>query len=230
MKLISLQKYYAIEKWLGIRFKKRRYLEIALTHASRSRCTKNYLQKNNELLEFLGDAVLELLTRVHLLKKYPNAHEGELSELKKLYTNTEALYKIGKALGLGRFLIMDKGEELIGGRDRPSNIAGGMEALIGALYLDRGLNYTQRFVNQKIFKGMKGKYKDHKSLLNRWAMKNRREISYRITKEEGPAHHKIFYIDLYVNGKKVSRGVGDSRKRAEQEAAKNFQQSLSADQ
>lgn len=220
---MQLLKFNNIEKKLGIKFKRRTLLELALTHSSYLQKTKNGLeQKSNETLEFLGDAVLELLTREYLFKKFPKAHEGDLSELKKIYTNTETLYKIGKTLGLGEFLIMDRGEELTGGRNRRSNIAGCLEAIIGALYLDHGLRYVRKFVGRTILTIKTETYEDYKSLLNLWVMQKRYKISYKIVEEKGPAHHKTFYIDLYLNKKKVSRGVGKSKKDAEQEAARNF--------
>lgn len=222
MKLTSLLSYKTIEKNLGIRFKRRRLLKLALTHSSFLQTQHKAGQRSNETLEFLGDAVLELITREYLLKKLPDADEGELSELKKMYTSTEALYKTGKNLGLGKFLLMDKGEELTGGRGRPSNIAGSMEAIIGALYLDRGLKYVEKFINRILLKKRKIKQKDYKSLLNRWIMQNRREIDYKVIKEEGPPHHKMFYVNLYINKKKVGQGSGKTKKKAEQEAARNF--------
>jgi ribonuclease-3 len=220
---MPLQKYSIVKKKLGIRFRNKKLLELALTHSSYLKAHQDGAIKNsNETLEFLGDAVLELLTREYLFKKFPKASEGKLSELKKMYTNTETLYKIGEELELGNFMIMDKGEELTGGRKRRSNIAGCLEAIIGALYLDRGLVYVRKFVLRIILKRKIDTYKDYKSLLNLWIMQKKHQISYRIAKEKGPAHHKTFYIDLYLDGKKVSRGKGSSKKKAEQEAAENF--------
>ena len=220
--------YKKIEKRLGIRFQRRTLLKLAFTHSSYVQNARGKLgQKSNETLEFLGDAVLELLTREFLFKKFPKAHEGDLSELKKMYTNTETLYKIGKDLELGKFLIMDKGEELTGGRDRQSNIAGCLEAIIGALYLDRGLRYVRKFVYQKIFTREIDRYEDYKSLLNLWAMRKRCKISYRIVKEHGPEHHKTFFVDLYVDNKKKGRGCANTKKKAEQEAARKFLKRIS---
>ncbi len=215
--------YSTVEKKLGIRCKKRKLLKLAFTHSSYLRKAEDRSPQNsNETLEFLGDAVLELVTREYLLKKFPQAREGELSELKKKYTSTEALYRIGKKIGLGKFLLMDKGEELTGGRDRPSNIAGCFEAIIGAVYLDRGLKYVKKFINNVLLKKRIVKLKDYKSLLNRWAMQNQFKINYKIVKEEGPQHHKMFYVNLYVNKKKVGHGSGKTKKKAEQAAARNF--------
>jgi ribonuclease-3 len=215
-------KYKAIEKKLGIRFKKRSLLKLALTHSSFLQTEHNRKLKSNETLEFLGDAVLELIVRGFLYEKFPNANEGRLSEAKKIYTNTEALYYVGKKLKLGKFLIVDKGEEFTGGRDRPSNIAGCLEAIIGALYIDRGLVYTRKFVNRVLLKKRLAKQIDYKSFLNQWVMRSRCKIYYKVIKEEGPPHHKTFCVNLYINRKRVSQGIGESKKKAEQEAAKNF--------
>jgi ribonuclease-3 len=115
---MPLLKFHNVEKKLGITFKRRELLRRALTHSSYvPREQGAPQQKSNEILEFLGDAVLELITREYLCKKFPNAHEGELSQFKKTYTSTDALYRIGRTLGLGKFLIMDKGEASTGGRD-----------------------------------------------------------------------------------------------------------------
>lgn len=214
--------YSAVEKKLGIRFKRRKLLKRAFTHSSYLQTQQKTDQKSNETLEFLGDAVLELVTREYLLAKFPEADEGELSELKKMYTSTEALYNTGKKLGLGQFLLMDKGEELTGGRNRSSSIADCVEAVIGALYLDRGLKYVEKFICRILFKKRIIKRKDHKSLLNQWAMQKQYEIYYKVCKEQGPPHRKIFYIHLYVNKKKAAQGSGETKKKAEQEAARNF--------
>jgi ribonuclease-3 len=217
--------YSAIEKKLGITFKRRALLKLALTHPSSLQTNKGASGlRSNQTLEFLGDAVLELLTREYLLKKFPKASEGELSELKKMYTSTEALYKVGKKLGLGTFLFMDRGEEVTGGRDRPSNIAGCLEAVFGALYFDRGLSYVRTFTNKILFTKRLVRHKDYKSLLNQWAMRHRSQPCYRVIKEEGPPHNKRFYVDLYLDRKKVGQGSGDTKKKAEQEAARVFLQ------
>jgi ribonuclease-3 len=218
-----LPNYKTIEKRLGIRFKKHSLLKQAFIHSSYlSIAKKKKKLQANETLEFLGDAVLELVTREYFFNKFPEAREGALSELKKIYTNTETLYKIGKRLGLGAFLIMDKGETLTGGRNRQSNIAGCLEAIIGALYLDRGLQYVKKFIHRMILSRRVSTYKDCKSVLNLWAMRHHHEMAYSIVKEVGPPHRKIFYVVLEVDGKKVSQGKGVSKKEAEQEAARIF--------
>ena len=200
-------------------------MKLAFTHSS---CVQHRRHgKSNETLEFLGDAVLELLVREHLFKKYPKLREGQLSELKKNYTSEDALYAIGKRLSIGNFLTMDKGEELTGGRIRKSNIAGCLEAIIGAIYLDQGITGAKRFVRNKILKRRVIPAKDCKSLLNSWAMRNKVKLTYKIIEEEGPPHCKVFHIALYVSKARKSEGVGPSKKKAEQEAACAFFETVS---
>ncbi len=219
MKLRQLQKFSEIEKNLGARFKNKNLLKKALTHSS---AVAEDRSKSNEILEFLGDAVLELIVREYLIKKFPKKSEGELNQIKKRFTQEQVLYKIGKNLHIGEFLLMDKGEELTGGRDRPSNISCGLEALIGAIYLDRGLDYTKRYVKRIILQKRPKIPRDYKSLLNEWAMKNKRVVEFRVIKEYGPPHQKQFLVGLYIDGNKLSEGLGFSKRQAEQDAAKNF--------
>lgn len=210
--------YKDIEQKLKIRFKRRTVLKTALTHSS----STPVHGASNEVLEFLGDAVLELVTREHLWNTYPNAQEGELSERKKDYTSTEALARAGKTLGIGRYVFMSKGERTSGGQTRRSIIANTMEALIGALYIDRGLPYTRRFIARVLLQKPYKKSKDYKSLLNHWAMKHRHGVTYRIARETGPPHERTFHVCLFIDEKKKTVGTGKSRKEAEQHAAEKF--------
>jgi ribonuclease-3 len=210
--------YKGIEKKLRIRFNHRRLLKTALTHSSFDLKSGTC----NEVLEFLGDAVLELVIREHLWKKSPGAREGTLSEQKKDYTSTAALFSTGKRLGIGRFIFMSKGERATGGQTRPSIIAGTLEALIGALYLDRGLPYTRRFITRILLQRKHIASKDHKSLLNQWAMKHHKHVMYRIAKETGPPHQRTFCVHLFIDDKKKTVGIGRSKKDAEQRAAEKY--------
>ena len=201
-----------------IRFRRISLLKRALTHSS-------YQIKNNadnEQLEFLGDAVLELIVREYLLKKNPDLREGELSELKKNYTSTTALALVGRQIKIGQYLIMDKGEAKTGGRNRKSNLANSVEALIGALYLDRGLIYTSKVVHRFIMNRKIRINKDYKSLLNQWVSSHHYGINYRTTRETGPRHRKRFYVALHVNNRLESRGNASTKKQAEQNAARVF--------
>ncbi len=214
--------YKKVERLLGIVFRRKRLVRQALTHSSFSRNSTVRTMRSNETIEFLGDAVLELIVREHLYRKFPALTEGELNEIKVKYTNTEMLHRIGSELRIGELLLMDRGEDLTGGRTRPSNIAGAFEALIGALYLDQGLEATRKFIRKHVLRKDVSGLRDHKSLLNRWAMKEQRAIGYRVARAYGPAHHRVFHVDLYVDRKKVSRGTGDSKKKAQQSAARRY--------
>lgn len=215
--------YKGIQKKLGARFRRRCLLKTALTHSS---WVPGKRRKCNETMEFLGDAVLELLAREHLYKKYPKLTEGEMSEMKKVYTNEDALFAVGKRLGVGRWLIMDKGEATTGGRCRRSNIAAAMEAIIGAVYLDRDLKYARRFLRRIILNRRPRIEKDYKSFLNNLAMRRQVQLNYKVLREEGPSHHKIFHMGLYVNGKLKARGRGPNKKKAEQDAARTYLKKL----
>ncbi len=219
LRLKQSQKFSEVEKKLGVRFKNKKVLRKALTHSSAAVEDRS---KSNEILEFLGDAVLELIVREYLIKKFPKKSEGELNELKKRFTQKEVLCKIGKGLGIGELLIMDKGEEVTGGRDRQSNVSCGLEALIGALYLDQGLDYTKRYIKKILLQKRFKISRDCKSLINDWAMKYKKELEYKMIEEFGPPHRKTFRVGLYVNGIKVSQGEGSSKKQAEQNAARKF--------
>lgn len=215
-------RYKEIEKRLGVAFRRKTLLRTALIHSSFSRNNAPRAPKNNETIEFLGDAVLELIVREHLYKRFPGSTEGELNEIKIRYINTDTLHRVGEALRLGELILMDRGEEITGGRARASNIAGALEAVIGAVYLDQGLKGARRFVKKHILAIDVSGLRDYKSLLNRWAMQQQRSISYRMARSHGPPHRKVFHIDLYVDGRKVSRGAGDSKKKAQQSAARQF--------
>ncbi len=201
-----------------IRFHRITLLKRALTHSSYQTPNK----ADNEQLEFLGDAVLELIVRDYLLKKLPHLSEGVLSELKKNYTSTDALARIGRQLKIGKYIIMDKGEAKTGGRNRKSNLANCVEALIGALYIDRGLTYTAKIVHRFIMTRRTRIIKDYKSILNQWATSRHYNIAYRITRETGPFHQKRFYVALHINNRLKSRGKGSTKKQAEQNAARCF--------
>lgn len=214
--------YKIIEKTLKVKFRKKSLLKIALTHSSFQGNSAKKPVKSNETLEFLGDAVLELIAREYLYKKFPDLSEGKLNEMKIKYINTDSLYRIGRELNIGEFLLMDKGEEFTGGRERPSNIAGAVESLIGAIYLDSGLTRARTFAQKHILRKDFSGLLDYKSMINRWAMKNQCRIGYRVAKSHGPPHLRVFHVDLYVDKKRISRGTGDSKKKAQQAAAKKF--------
>lgn len=225
MRSRRLRRSTDIERRLRIRFRHERLLKRSLTHPS---ATQNERHRSYETLEFLGDAVLELLIREHLCRLHPRSDEGVLSELKKAYACEAALFRLGQALQLGRYLILDKGEEMTGGRNRPSNIAACYEALVGALYLDQGLPAAKRFVRRTLLRRRVLVMPDHKSILNNLAMRQHHRLAYRVARASGPAHQKTFVVSLMIDGRFQCDGEGASKKQAEQEAARRYLAGLDA--
>ncbi len=202
-------------------------MHTALTHSSCSSDTKNKNVVSNERLEFLGDAFLEAIISEYLFNLQSSNGEGVLSKTRAAIVCEKSLSEIGKTLGIGQYIKMGRGEELTGGRNRDSIIADAVEAVIGAIYLDRGYIAAKEFVlsyfNKNINEAIKGKLnKDHKTILQeKLQMNGDIEIQYTLDKEEGPAHDKTFYIRLFVEGKEIGLGSGKNKKEAEQAAAKD---------
>lgn len=213
-----------LEKRIGFKFKDEKLLEMALTHSSYMSELSDEVQ-NNERLEFLGDAVLGMLTNEYLYKIYVTADEGMLSKRKAVLVSETILAKRANCLGLGSFLYMSKGEEQSGGRERPSLLADAFEAIIGAMYLDGGLRRTRTFVVRElseelllIEKGEEGK--DYKSILQEVLQaKIKTGPIYHVVEERGPDHDKVFVVEVQGGKKVLGRGVGKSKKEAEQAAA-----------
>lgn len=214
------------EKNLGYGFKKRSYLFRALTHKSYANERNMSPSENNERYEFLGDAVLELAISHILIDKFPDLPEGELSKIRAAVVNEVHLAEIARWIELGDYLNLGKGEEMTGGRDKPSLLSDAYEAVLGAIYLDRGFNKVKKLVNghfQSALKdvGKKGFYKDYKTRLQEIAQSKFRTIpKYKLTKESGPDHRKVFEINLYIADELCGVGKGHSKKLAEQDAAK----------
>lgn len=215
------------EKSLGYTFKKRAHLFIALTHKSYANERGLSPDQNNERYEFLGDAVLELSISNVLFSKYPEFPEGELSKIRAAVVNETQLAEIARALKLGDYLNLGKGEDMTGGRGKPSLLSDAYEAVLGAIYLDRGFPKAKKIIEkhfEKILKtaGKKGFYKDYKTRLQEISQAKFRTIpKYKLIKEIGPDHRKIFEINLYIANVLYGVGRGHSKKLAEQEAAKS---------
>ncbi len=209
------------QKNIGYSFKDIKLLELALTHSSYA--NENKLKSNNERLEFLGDSVLGFVTAEYLIKNY-NTHEGEMTRLRAAVVCEKSLYKFSKEIDLGKYILLGKGENNTGGRERPSVISDAFEAVIGAMYLDGGMDvvkpYIIRFIKDAIKKEIG--YKDNKSLLQEQIQKIKGNVlEYEEVGSEGPDHDKTFIFKVKLNGKDVGLGKGRSKKEAEQEAAKN---------
>lgn len=212
-------------------FKDESLLKIALTHSSYSNEAKNKL-KNNERLEFLGDSVISLIVSKHLFKTFPEEAEGELTKVRAFFVCDDSLAGFAEKIELGKYLKIGKGEEHAGGRSRPSILEDAFEALVGAIYLDGGFKAAKSFVLSFLPKTIDIKLidslNDYKTKLQEIIQKQKTplNVEYILAKESGPDHDKRFEINLKINKKIMGYGFGKSKKRAEQEAAKNALEAL----
>lgn len=206
-------------------FKNETLMNQALTHRSWVNEHKNARQ-SNERLEFLGDAILEYIVSKELFRLYPDQPEGYLTALRANIVNTESLAGISASLKLGEKLFLSKGEEEGGGRNNPSILADTFEAVIGALYIDGGLEKAEELIQTMLLKHIdkivSKPLKDPKSLLQELVQaEGCMAPKYEVVHEEGPDHDKIFTIDVLVDGKKAGTGTGKNKSEAAQNAAKN---------
>ena len=212
-----------LEKKSGYHFQNPHLLKQAMTHSSYANEHKAKGYHDNERLEFLGDAVREVVSSEFLFRHYPALPEGDLTKLRASIVCEPTLALCARELDLGDFLLLGKGEEHTGGRKRDSIVSDAMEALIGAIYLDGGFASAKEFVHRFIMTDIEHKklFYDSKTILQEQVQKNWHdgEISYVLTGEEGPDHDKTFLVDLYVAGEKKSSGKGRTKKAAEQDAA-----------
>lgn len=200
-------------------FKNKSLLELALTHSSYANESRVHIEYN-ERLEFLGDAVLQLVTSEKLYKENPNMPEGKMSKQRAALVCEDALANYSKQIDMGRFLLLGKGEENTGGRERPSILADAFEAVIGAIFLDGGIDNAKKFILR--FLDDKGLHlQDYKTLLQEIIQKNPGErLSYVVVAEDGPDHNKSFTVEVKLNSNSIGTGFGKSKKAAEQQAAK----------
>ncbi len=202
-------------------------LEEALTHSSYTYESRQNGSDNNQRLEFLGDAVLDVVVSDFLFRSYPGRDEGELTKMRAAMVCEPSLARVARELGLGYCLRMGKGEERSGGRERPSILADVFEALLGAVYLDQGLavaaNLALQILAPVIKDILEGRLdRDYKTELQEVVQQRGSEhVQYKILKEEGPDHEKIFTAGVLYKGKLAGTGTGRSKKDAEQQAAKS---------
>ena len=211
-----------LENKLGYHFHDRRLLEHALCHSSYANERHWDKLMNNERLEFLGDAVLELATSEYLYQNYPTMPEGEATRTRASIVCEQTLALCARDLGLGEWLMLGKGEELTGGRDRDSITSDAMEALLGAIYLDGGFANAKEFVHRFILNDIEHKklFYDSKTILQEQIQSETEEpIHYELVKEEGPDHNKRFTVNVVLGEKVLGSGSGRTKKAAEQEAA-----------
>ncbi len=215
----------ALEKLLGFRFRKRELLKQALTHKSFANEKRMASTAHNERFEFLGDAVLELVVSHVLMTTYPDAPEGELSKLRAAMVNEKTLASMAKSVGIGENLYLGKGEEIGQGREKPSLLSDAYEAILGALYLDRGFPKTfkllQKHVQTLLEMVTSGGYTDYKTQLQERAQNLFKSVPrYRMVDQSGPDHDKTFRVEIQINKETYGLGEGKSKKDAEQNAAK----------
>lgn len=221
-----------IEKRIHYKFQNTSLLTLAFKHKSYLNFSQEKSYYSNERLEFLGDAVLDLLVTEYLYKVFPTDNEGSLSQKKSVLVSRSVLGKIMQTLLLGQFLLLDKGEEKTGGKSRHSNLANLFESILGAVYLDGGFEKASNFVYRFLLVESdeyltKESYQNFKSGLLEYSQGNRWGVPfYRVIDEIGPDHDKIFHIEVSVNNRWKARGKGASKKKAEQEAAKKLMKTI----
>ena len=212
------------EEKINYEFKNKEYILEALTHSSYSNENKNY--PFNERLEFLGDSVLSIVISDYLFKKETKLPEGELTKIRANIVCEESLSEVSKNIHLGKYMLLGKGEEATGGRERISILADALEAVIAAIYLDGGIKCAREFILTNMEKiindSIKGKiFRDYKTCLQEVLQSNgENNIWYKLIEEKGPDHNKRFVMEVGINDTVLGVGEGTSKKDAEQVAAK----------
>ncbi|RXI98039.1 ribonuclease III [Anaerobacillus alkaliphilus] len=216
---------------LQIQFRNDKLIIQAFTHSSYVNEHRIRPFDDNERLEFLGDAVLELAVSQYLYKKYETMSEGEMTKLRAAIVCEPSLAKFATDLGFGDIVLLGKGEEMTGGRERPALLADIFESFVGALYLDQGLESVYHFLNQTIYpkidEGAFSHMMDFKSQLQEFIQRDGLgSIQYHIVQERGPAHAREFVSEVILNNDKLGLGIGRSKKEAEQQAAQKALEKL----
>lgn len=211
-----------LEQTIGYRFNSKALIKQALTHSSFANERRWNKNRCNERLEFLGDAVLELVTSEFLYQKYQELPEGDLTKTRASLVCEPTLAFCAEEIHLGEYLLLGKGEEATGGRGRPSVVSDGLEALIGAIYLDGGFASAKEFIYRFVLDDIEHKqlFYDSKTILQELVQGQFEEpLSYELLNEEGPDHNKRFEVRALVGIREVGRGRGRTKKSAEQVAA-----------
>ncbi len=219
---MKYKKLHEIESVISYPFENMKLLIQSLTHSSYA--NEHNLKKieNNERLEFLGDAVLEIVTSDYLYRKYPDNLEGELTKLRASLVCEPTLATFAREISLGSYLLLGKGEDASGGRERDSVLSDTVEALIGAIYLDGGIDKARTFIERTLLSDIpsRQRFVDSKTQLQEYIQQfSEQPIEYRVMSETGPDHDKHFEVHVYHNEAVVGQGSGRSKKSAEQSAA-----------
>ena len=216
------EKIIEFEKKIGYTFENPYLLVTALTHSSYSNEKRLKKYKCNERLEFLGDAVLELISSEYIFKENPQKPEGDLTRIRASYVCEPTLAACARDISLGDYLLLGKGEDRTGGRERDSILSDAMEATIGAVYLDGGFARAKEYVEAFVLRDIENKklFYDSKTILQEIVQGHTDEtLTYVLLKEEGPDHNKSFWVDAVRNGEVIGSGHGRTKKAAEQQAA-----------
>jgi ribonuclease III len=212
-----------LEQKIGVKFRNKELLFQSLTH--RSSMVDRVKRGHNERLEFLGDAVLQLITTEYLYQ-LTDRPEGELTSWRSALVQGNHLCEVARELRIGEYVFLSRGEEASGGREKDSTLANAVEALIGAMYLDQGLDTAKRFIHTFILTHLKqllakGRHKDEKSKFQEIAQdKTGITPTYQTLDESGPDHKKMFTCAVYIGEEKIAEGTGNTKQKAEQDAAK----------
>lgn len=230
--MMDQQLIEVLKERYGIVFHDVDLLTQAFTHSSYVNEHRNLKLSDNERLEFLGDAVLELLVSQFLYREFPNQPEGKLTKLRSAMVREDSLSKFAVECGFDQFVLLGKGEENSGGRTRPALLCDLFEAMLGSLYLDQGFEAANKFIStvilSKVKNGAFSHEMDNKTALQEVLQKSGDvAIDYRLVKEEGPAHERVFWTQVFVDDRLIGEGQGKSKKLAEQAAAENALASLS---
>ena len=220
-----MDKKKAKQETIGYKFKNEVLLKTALTHSSYANENRGKCE-HYERLEFLGDAILGFVTAEHLFLTQKETPEGELTRVRANLVCEQNLAAVAEEIGLGRYILLGKGEEASNGRARPSILADVVEATIGAIYLDGGIEPAKEFIHRFILSnesvGDASKVGDYKTVLQEIVQRERNNVlSYRLKSESGPDHNKLFEVEAVINGNTAGTGTGHSKKEAEQAAAKD---------
>ncbi|MDP2643240.1 MAG: ribonuclease III [Candidatus Peregrinibacteria bacterium] len=222
-----MQNFTDLEKKIGIKFKDQKLLESAFIHRSYINEHKKEGLSDNERLEFLGDAVLELAATKYLFDTCPENKEGELTSLRAALVRGKNLALVAEELDLGKYLFLSHGEEKSGGRKKKYILANTAESLIGAIYLEQGYAIAEKFIKKFILTGLdeiveKGLHIDEKSLFQEICQEKEDFTPYyELIEDIGPDHDKKFVMGVYIREKLIAQGTGSSKQKAENSAAKN---------
>jgi ribonuclease-3 len=221
-----MKDFSQLEKRLEVKFKNKDLLTQAFAHRSYLNENPNFKLDHNERLEFLGDAVMELIVTEYLYKEFPENPEGELTNWRAALVNAKMLTQVAEDLGFNDFLLLSKGEAKEGGKARAYILANTFEAFVGALYLDSGYAPCDKFIKTNLLTKLSaiiktGSYKDDKSKFQEEAQEREGITpSYKVIKELGPDHNKNFVVGVFLKEKLVAKGEGSSKQEAEEAAAK----------